>query len=158
MPRNNYHDTPVVEFHEAFGAPVAWRPGFPPDARILLRLELIFEEFKELLEETGFALFFEDRQVTGGLALAQLISRPPNLVGAADALTDLRYVIDGACLEFGLPAEKLLREVHRSNMSKLGADGKPILREDGKVLKGPGYQPPRLDLIIELYKETPNHG
>ena len=72
--------------------------------------------------------------------------------------SSLRYVVDGSCLEWGLPAEKLLREVHRSNMSKLSADGKPILRSDGKVLKGPNYIPPMLEEIIHLYSGIDNSG
>ena len=44
--------------------------------------------------------------------------------------------------------EQALRRVHKSNMSKLGADGKPIYRKDGKVLKGPNYQPPDLSDLV----------
>jgi predicted HAD superfamily Cof-like phosphohydrolase len=54
-------------------------------------------------------------------------------------LADLRYVVEGAAVSFGLPFEEAFSEVHRSNMSKLGPDGQPMYREDGKVLKGPGY-------------------
>ena len=160
MPRNSYHDTPVVEFHEAFGALVAWRPAVPPPDRIALRLKLIFEEACELAEACGY----ETTSIQN--AVGSLLDHGPyrrgedqiDLVAAADALTDIRYVTDGACLEFGLPAEKLLREVHRSNMSKLGEDGRPILREDGKILKGPNYTPPDLKTIIALYSEINNHG
>jgi predicted HAD superfamily Cof-like phosphohydrolase len=71
-------------------------------------------------------------------------------VGALDALTDLQYVLDGTYLSLGLASlkGKAFDEVHRSNMSKLGADGKPIYREDGKVLKGPDYSPPDLGQFI----------
>ena len=63
-------------------------------------------------------------------------------VQTADALADLTYVIYGMALELGIPLGDVLREVQASNMSKLGADGKPIYREDGKVLKGPGFFDP----------------
>jgi predicted HAD superfamily Cof-like phosphohydrolase len=69
-----------------------------------------------------------------------------DIVEVADALTDILYVTFGAALEFGL-AEKMeafFNEVHRSNMSKAGEDGKAIFSETGKVLKGPNYSPPDL--------------
>jgi len=69
-------------------------------------------------------------------------------VEVADALTDLLYVIYGMGHSFGLDLQKCFDEVHRSNMSKLDEDGKPIYREDGKILKGPSYTPPNLKDII----------
>ena len=63
-------------------------------------------------------------------------------VEAADALADLVYVVYGMALETGIDLAAVLAEVQRSNMSKLGPDGRPVYREDGKVLKGPGYVPP----------------
>lgn len=153
MPRNSYHDTPVVEFHETFGVPVAWKPTVPPVDRIKLRIELIKEELIELIEACGML-----EGIAPALEQPLNPCREVNLLEVADALTDLRYVVDGACLEFGLPAEKLLREVHRSNMSKLGSDGKPVLREDGKILKGPNFTLPDLKSILDLYSQLPNAG
>jgi predicted HAD superfamily Cof-like phosphohydrolase len=68
----------------------------------------------------------------------------------ADALEDLLYLILGTFIELGLQdlAEPMFVRVHESNMSKLGADGKPIYREDGKVLKGPGYFAPELGKML----------
>ena len=77
-----------------------------------------------------------------------------DVVETLDALTDLQYVLDGAYLSFGLQDQKMaaFTEVHRSNMSKLGEDGKPIRREsDGKVLKGPDYFKPDL---VQFIKQT----
>lgn len=73
-----------------------------------------------------------------------------NTVEVLDALTDLQYVLDGAYLAFGMAPLKniALEEVHASNMSKLGADGKAIHREDGKILKGPNYWEPNLKQFI----------
>lgn len=154
MPRNSYHDTPVVEFHEVFGAPVSWTPSVPPEGRRELRCKLLLEEVLEFVRASGFDIFF-GKDHTEGYQL-EPNGRAPDLVEAADALADIRYVTDGAALEWGIPLEKCLREVHRSNMSKLGADGKPLLREDGKILKGPNFTLPDLKTILELYANLPN--
>ncbi len=114
----------VKEFHETFGQAVVDVPDIDNYPLYQLRLDLLNEELSELEE----ALNEKDE------------------VAVLDALTDLQYVLDGAYLALGFHPYKdaALREVHRSNMSKLGPDGKPIYREDGKVLKGPGYSPPDL--------------
>ena len=124
MPRNRYHDTCVVEFHEAFGAPVSWTPSVPPQERRRLRCELILEEAEEFCVASGFIVRGIEQDGIHRLALLSFDGTPEaastSLVEAADALADLRYVTDGAALEWGIPLEKCLREVHRSNMSKLG--------------------------------------
>lgn len=160
MPRNKYHDTCVVEFHEAFGAPVLWSPQVPPYDRRKLRCALLIEEVLEFCGASGFVV----RQVERGGELhldlfdfyGKASDESVDMREAADALADIRYVTDGAALEWGIPLEKCLREVHRSNMSKLGEDGKPILRADGKILKGPHFTLPDLASILELYKGINN--
>lgn len=118
----------VREFHAAFGHPIAKCPTLVTDESLKkLRIDLIQEEFEELIEA-----------VNDG-----------NIVAIADALGDLEYVIHGMALVYGIPQDLIFAEIHDSNMSKLGEDGKPIYREDGKILKGPGYQPPRLAPIIQ---------
>jgi predicted HAD superfamily Cof-like phosphohydrolase len=120
----------VREFHESYGLPVAQGPNIDNDKVNGLRIELIREELEEL---------------TAALAARDLTE-------VLDALTDLQYVLDGAYLSFGLQGlkETAFIEVHRSNMSKLGADGKPVVREnDGKILKGPNYTPPDIQSIVE---------
>lgn len=92
-----------------------------------LRLCLILEEYNELYD----ALIRED------------------IVAAADALADLEYVILGAYIAFGIDGPHVFREVHRSNMTKL-EEGEPILRSDGKILKGRDYDPPNLRPILGL--------
>lgn len=72
-----------------------------------------------------------------------------DLVEIADALCDIIYIAYGTGVSYGLPMDLLFDEVHRSNMSKLDENGKPIFREDGKVTKGPNYSPPQLRSIIE---------
>lgn len=66
-----------------------------------------------------------------------------------DAFVDILYATAQQAHLYGFPIAEGLREVHRSNMSKLGEDGKPILREDGKVLKGENYSPPNLKKILD---------
>ncbi len=122
----------VREFHETYGLPVKASPDVSDKRTNALRINLLAEELDELKE----ALKNED------------------VVEALDALIDLQYVLDGAFLSLGLHnhKEKAFAEVHSSNMSKLGEDGKPIRREsDGKILKGPNYFKPDL---VQFIKQT----
>jgi predicted HAD superfamily Cof-like phosphohydrolase len=107
----------------------------------LLRANLILEEAREVIEELGFVVT-EDPEV--GIRLvphAEFSINGVDLEKLAKELADLKYVTYGTDEVFGIPAEAVFEEVHRSNMSKLGDDGKPIYREDGKVLKSPSYRP-----------------
>ena len=74
-----------------------------------------------------------------------------DLVEVADALGDMLYILCGTIIEHGMQhkIEDVFEEIQRSNMSKLGADGEPIYREDGKVLKGPNYFKPHIKAILE---------
>ena len=116
----------VGDFMEAFGQKVEVEPTWPDFNTRDLRLELISEEFSELCQA------MEDR----------------DMVQIADALTDILYVVYGAGHSFGIGLDECFEEVHRSNMSKLGESGRPIYREDGKVMKGPGYFEPDLEGIL----------
>lgn len=116
----------VKEFMVTFGQEVRLRPELPNKEVQMLRYELVREELEELKE----ALENDD------------------LVETADALTDLLYVVYGAGHAFGIDLDKCFAEVHRSNMSKLDKEGKPIFREDGKVIKGEDYSPPDLSKIL----------
>ena len=73
-----------------------------------------------------------------------------DLVEVADALGDMLYILCGSIIEHGLQdkIEDIFNEIQRSNMSKLGEDGQPIFREDGKVLKGPNYIKPNISKIL----------
>ena len=93
---------------------------------------LIVEEFKEFLEAEG--LLFRQNNTIHSEALKEL--------------ADLVYVCYQYAENMGWFLDEALNRVHESNMSKLGEDGKPIYREDGKVLKGPNYQPPILSDLI----------
>ena len=116
----------VKEFMEAFGQEVKESPELADHKTACLRLKLILEEFEEL----------GDAQAEG------------HLVGIADALSDLLYVVYGTAHTFGIPIDKCFEEVHNSNMSKRSVDGNPIFRDDGKVLKGPNFYEPNLKGIL----------
>jgi len=135
----------VKEFMETFGHPVYERPTEISDADWLhMRLELIREELGELYEACGY----ETSEWLEVEPIRQMDRT--DVVGAADALGDLEYVVNGMALGMGINLPNVVAEIHRSNMTKLGADGKPIYREDGKVLKGPNYEPPQLQAVLGL--------
>lgn len=125
----------VAAFHDAFGVPGALTPCLPDDARVALRLDLLDEEIGELRAALGRAV--DMRRAGQPVPLEAFVA-------IARELADVQYVLDGTFLELGLGGVKghLINAIHASNMSKLGADGKPVYRDDGKVLKGPDYLPP----------------
>jgi predicted HAD superfamily Cof-like phosphohydrolase len=118
----------VREFHEAFELPIGSEPSLTAATTNALRLALIDEEVGELHEAVAKG----------------------DLIAVADALADITYVVYGAADTWGFDLDAVIREVHRSNMTKLGDDGKAIRREDGKVLKGKNYDPPRIAEILGL--------
>jgi predicted HAD superfamily Cof-like phosphohydrolase len=122
----------VREFHEAFGVAVAPTPT-PSTADIReLRVRLIAEELVELCEALGVGLRISHNPAESIFeAWSYGTDADVDLVETADALGDLDYVVQGANLVFGIPAVAVMDEIHRSNMSKLGYDGKPVLRADG---------------------------
>ncbi len=73
-----------------------------------------------------------------------------DLVEVADALGDMMYILCGTIIEHGLQykIEKIFDEIQKSNLSKLGNDGLPIYRDDGKVMKGPNYFKPNISKIL----------
>ena len=116
----------VKKFMQTFGQEVKIKAGFPNEKITKLRLDLIREELSELEE----AIEKKDIKET------------------ADALTDILYVTYGAGHSFGINLDKCFEEVQKSNMSKLGSDGKPIYNENGKVMKGPDYFKPNLSKFV----------
>lgn len=120
--------TDVKTFMTTFGQEVKSKPEFPDADTVKLRIELIQEELQELVDACN----------------------TNDIVEVADALTDILYVTYGAAHSFGIPIDACFKEVQRSNMSKLGEDGKPIYREDGKVMKGPGYSVPDLKSVLQI--------
>lgn len=135
----------VREFHQTFRHPVNDEPTLYDPVVNRFRYELIKEENEELADALGVPFrWWEIFLSWFGWQKGQ------SKFGVLDALTDLQYVLDGAYLSLGYWRwkNKAVAEVHRSNMSKAGADGLPILREDGKVLKGPNYSPPKLIPVL----------
>jgi predicted HAD superfamily Cof-like phosphohydrolase len=129
----NSYEQRVREFHAA--TEMAIDKGF--DISLLeLRKVLIAEEVKELFAEIDKAV--EELKTQGQ------VSKPTRL-NMMKEIADVQYVLSGTNVTFGLPANEVFARVHESNMSKLGPDGKPLLRADGKVLKGPNYHPPVLE-------------
>ena len=116
----------VKKFMETFGQEIREKASFPDDKITSLRYELIKEELNELRE----AIDSKD------------------IKEVADALTDILYVTYGAGHAFGINLDKCFEEVQKSNMSKLGSDGKPIYNENGKVMKGPDYFKPNLNKFV----------
>ena len=114
-------------FMKTFGQEVKNKPSFSTDKINKLRLDLIKEELSELTDAMN----------------------NKDLLEVADALTDILYVTYGAGQAFGINLDKCFDEVQRSNMSKLGDDGKPIYNDSGKVMKGPKYFKPNLKKIIK---------
>tara|TARA_R110002153_G_scaffold11235_4_gene43339 strand:- start:1022 stop:1408 length:387 start_codon:yes stop_codon:yes gene_type:complete len=117
----------VGDFMEAFGQEVLYVPTLPDFNLGALRLDLIEEEVQELRDGLGKG----------------------SLLEVADALTDILYVVYGAGHSFGIDLDDCFNEVHRSNMTKLGEDGRPMYRDDGKVMKGPNYEEPFLLPFVE---------
>lgn len=120
----------VQDFHEAFGLGVNHEPiANLSEEKIQLRFNLMAEENEEYLEA----------------------AKNDDLIEVADALGDMLYILCGTILEHGMQykIEEVFEEIQRSNMSKLGGNGKPIYREDGKVMKGPNYFKPNIENILK---------
>ena len=132
----------IVEFHAAVGAPVPEKPVVPPLEILQLRQKLLQEEFEEATEALGelTAVLQSDKPV-----------QPADVTEWVHELADLLYVTYGAILACGVDPDPVFAEVHRANLSKAGGP----TREDGKVLKPPGWQPADVRGVIEkLVEET----
>ena len=116
----------VKKFMETFGQETREKACFPEDKITSLRYDLIEEELEELREAI----------------------KRKDIKEVADALTDILYVTYGAGHAFGIDLDKCFSEVQKSNMSKLGQDGKPIYNDKGKVMKGPNYFKPNLGKFV----------
>lgn len=115
----------VKDFQTAVGQNVGTKPEFPSPSERILRMKLLKEEFDEYNEgETN-----------------------NDLENIAKELADIIYIVCGTAVSYGIPLDRVFDEVHRSNMAKL-VDGKPIRREDGKILKPEGWTPPDIKKIL----------
>jgi predicted HAD superfamily Cof-like phosphohydrolase len=125
----NQEQQMVHQFHERFGLVRNARPTIPGTGVHRLRTLLIEEELAEF-RNAGEA---------------------QDVVGVADALADLLYVVYGAAEEYGIDLEPVFAEIHRSNMSK---DPRAGCRADGKVCKGTSYQPPDVRGVVDRQSDA----
>ena len=119
----------VTKFHESYGLRIEHTPKANlPNNISELRFNLMKEENEEYLQA----------------------AQDQDLIEIGDALGDMLYILCGTIIAHGFQdkIESIFDEIQRSNMSKLGADGKPIFRKDGKVMKGPNYFKPDLKKIL----------
>ena len=117
----------VKKFMQTFGQETKDKTEFPNEKIVKLRYDLIEEELEELHQAI----------------------KDKDMKEVADALTDILYVTYGAGHAFGINLDECFEEVQKSNMSKLGLDGKPIYNESGKVMKGPNYFKPDLNKFLK---------
>lgn len=149
IPDPNKPEELVRQFHETYAMPIAEDGPNVDRDRIHMRMALIAEEFAELV---GAAYGSRARQILED-SYAQAVhtdDQTRDTVEVADALGDLIYVIYGMALEMGIPLGDVLAEIQASNLSKLGADGLPIYREDGKVMKGPNFFSPNIGKVLGI--------
>ena len=147
----------VRRFHRLYGLPIRTDgPGLERES-LHMRMSLIAEEFAELVG----AVYGAGARARVEAAYARAVADDDgerDTAAAADALADLVYVVYGMALETGIDLAAVLAEVQRSNMSKLGADGRPVYRGDGKVLKGPDYFPPDVAGVLGIGRREPAGG
>ncbi len=120
----------VSLFHKTYNLAIRNQPTIAiPKEQHILRYNLMAEENEEYLEA----------------------AQNKDIIEVADALGDMLYILCGTILDHGLQhkIEEVFNEIHKSNMSKLDKNGKPIYREDGKVLKGPNYREPNLQKVLD---------
>lgn len=116
----------VKKFQTAVGQYVGTEPRFANKGERVLRMNLLLEEVKEYLES-------EEKN---------------DLANLAKELADIIYIVCGTAVSYGIPLDNVFDEVHRSNMEKLGPDGKVNRREDGKILKPDGWKPPDIESLL----------
>lgn len=116
----------VKEFQTAVGQNVGQAPAFPSEEERALRIKLLAEEYDEY----------------------QVGENNDDLENIAKELADIIYIVCGTAASYGIPLDRVFDEVHRSNLSKLGEDGQPLRREDGKILKPEGWTPPDIKKIL----------
>ena len=115
----------VKEFQTAVGQHVGKKTEFPDDAERDLRIKLLKEEYEEYIQGEC----------------------KNDIENIAKELADIIYIVCGTAASYGIPLDRVFDEVHKSNMAKL-VDGKPVRRDDGKILKPDGWKPPDIKSIL----------
>ena len=119
----------VGEFMNGFGQETKTKPEWPDEELVNLRVSLIEEEVNELVD----SIYVE-----------------PDIANVAKELTDILYVVYGAGHAFGIDLDKCFVEVHKSNMTKFGPDGKVLRNEHGKIMKNKNYVPPDMKKLLDV--------
>jgi predicted HAD superfamily Cof-like phosphohydrolase len=138
----NPYQKDVAEFHRVMEVPAPTKlttEGY----RYELRCALITEEAKEFILACGLQPTLQGH----GTRISE-----PNWPEMIDALCDILYVTFGAAVEAGIDLDPFFALVHASNMAKLGPDGKPLRRADGKIIKPEGWKPPNINDLLEVEK------
>jgi len=159
------HLDDAAEFHQAFQIPIASRPGLPLadwGANMLIAFDNACYALEQLAKEARQSIEYHGaegcRHIRVGLMAEEVAEYlgaeyDSNLVEVADGLGDIGVIADGTALSYGIPLDDVRREIHRSNMSKLDSNGKPIKRSDGKILKSERYSPPDIAAILRAASE-----
>lgn len=119
----------VREFMDGFGQEAKTKPEFPDSKTVDLRISLIEEEVKEFIDA---------------------VYKEKDILNIAKELTDILYVVYGAGHAFGIDLDWCFAEVHKSNMTKFGPDGKVIRNENGKIMKSNYYVPANIKKVLDL--------
>ncbi len=131
----NKYEQLVLEFHELYDCPI----NQPLSSELLtLRKRLLQEELDEFKVEVD--------SIISKLDKGEKVDRD-SYIKMIHELADIQYVLSGFAVSFGIDLEQIFELIHKSNLSKLGEDGKPIKRADGKILKGPNFHLPKYDSI-----------
>jgi predicted HAD superfamily Cof-like phosphohydrolase len=129
MSNNMFND--VIEFHDVTEQLIADKTEFPSADIREMRIKLLAEEMDEYL----------------------VAEKENDIIGVADALADMTYIICGTAVSYGIPLDIVFNEVHKSNMTKI-ENGNILRREDGKIMKPPSYKPPDIRGIIKRYNKS----
>ena len=133
----------VEDFHHKFGHPVRDTPTTIEESEFDLGYALIAEELAELDSAS-----YVEACACGEECGSGDVEYAPCLVEIADAIGDVLWTTIGMAVRHGIDVERLMLEIARSNDSKLGADGKPVYHPNGKIAKGPNFQPPNIEAVL----------
>lgn len=142
----------VTEFHRAMGLPVRVVPSVGTVAERILRVRLLLEEVLEYATASAVRVELAGFRIkgTGELTIGENVGATPDLVAMTHELGDVQVIVSGTAAQLGLPLlAAVSEEIHPANMRKLGPDGRPVLRADGKVVKPEGWKPANVARIVE---------
>lgn len=142
----------VTEFHRAMGLPVRVVPSVGTVEERVLRVRLLLEEALEYATASAVRVELAGFRIkgTGELTISENVGATPDLVAMTHELGDCQVIVSGCAVQLGLPLlAAVSEEIHPANMRKLGPDGRPVVRGDGKVVKPEGWKPANVARIVE---------